>query len=240
MIRADELQEWLVSHEGLAREFHKLRTWSALHSFGQGVLEPSSEELRAYDPDWRKLLLAGSFLAESSRGGDLEVALMIAQSATVFGNRPIVRDAGAVVLAQLSNRRAIELAESREIIAPTLESRLGISELMLMTRRALESSISLGEGNAIQGNDFQKEFWDKLEASHWTSATAPTAAGKTYLILNWLLHETSVGQCRLGVFLAPTRALVGELEKELLRLKKRFSIPGLRIASLPIRELAGC
>src|SRR5690606_22135995 len=64
----------------------------------------------------------------------------------------------------------------------------------------------------------------------------PTAAGKTFLMLNWLLKEFENDIVRLAVVLAPTRALVGEIEKQLLELRKGFDIPELQIASLPLNQ----
>ena len=74
-------------------------------------------------------------------------------------------------------------------------------------------------------------------SAQWTSATAPTAAGKTFLVLNWLLSQVESRDVRLGVFLAPTRALVSEIERQLLEAQREFNIVGLRISSLPISAL---
>jgi hypothetical protein len=53
----------------------------------------------------------------------------------------------------------------------------------------------------------------------------------------WLLNEFAVGRARLAVFLAPTRALVGEIERELLEFAPIHRIDGLRVASLPLAAL---
>ena len=73
--------------------------------------------------------------------------------------------------------------------------------------------------------------------ARWTSATAPTAAGKTFLVLNWLLREVESGAVRLGIFVVPTRALISEIEKELHRVQSSYKALGLRISSLPMPEL---
>jgi hypothetical protein len=142
-------------------------------------------------PDWRRLLLASSFLAGSDKIGEQEIALMAAQARCYLVRIMLIRDAGAVILTQLANNRSIDLAAQRNHIAPDLEGRLGISETLLATRRLIEATIVLNDARAISGNSFQTELWGKLRQARWASATAPTAAGKTYLVLNWLLRNST-------------------------------------------------
>lgn len=232
----DELQQWLLSGEGLADEIGALRRWSARQSFGPDVV-PMPEHENGYTPAWQRLLLAASILAEATERSDQEVSLMIAQAGLLFGDCALIRDAAAVVLSQLANKRSIELATKRELLAPDLQSRLGISERLLTARRELETAIAVNARILIDGNEFQSEFWLKLLDADWTSATAPTAAGKTFLVLNWLLQELERRRAMLVVFMAPTRALVGEIEKQILDFLPRFGIPDLRVASLPLKSL---
>ncbi|UWR03470.1 DEAD/DEAH box helicase [Ruegeria conchae] len=229
-----DLQNWIVSDQGLRDGIRSLRGWHARRSLGKGTVDGLVEE--SSPPDWRKLLLASSVLAESDDTEHQEISLMIAQAAMQFGNTRTVRDAGAVVLTQLSNSRSISLAEQRGVIAEGILERLGVSETLLANRRLLESTIVLSDSNAIAGNSFQIKLWDRLKDSDWVSATAPTAAGKTYLVLNWLLGQLQDTSCRLAVFLAPTRALVTEIENELIELSKSFKTPSLRVSSLPAPE----
>ncbi len=233
----DELNSWLISESGLAADIQHLRRWSASKSIGESVLMPS-DDISDKNINWQKLILAGSLLAESNLIAESEAALMIGQAAMVYGQSALIRDAGSIVLSQLSNSRAVDLAESRKLVEGHLPERLGLTERVLATRRLIESSIILNNDNAIAGNPFQVQLWSELKRARWTSATAPTAAGKTYLILNWLLREAEAKRCKLGIFLAPTRALVSEIEQQILNLRTRFHIPGLRVASLPIGEFA--
>ncbi|MEZ6002055.1 DEAD/DEAH box helicase [Hyphomonas sp.] len=204
-------------------------------SFGSGIFEDESVKT-AKDFDWQRLMLAASILAESEDTSELETALMIAQAGLVFGSTALVRDASAVVLSQLSNRQAVRLAEKKDLVRPDLTRHLGLTQRLLATRRAIEDAIPVNSTEDVLGNPFQQKLWDGLGRFSWLSATAPTAAGKTYLILNWLMGELQAGRGRLAVFLAPTRALVTEIERELLDLKPSFLIPDLRVASLPLRS----
>lgn len=229
------LQDWIVSEEGLGHEMMKLRTWSVRRSFHGAVVQERSLEAEK-EPDWRRLLLAASVLAESQSAVHQETALMVAQAAVAFGSDGVVQDSGALVLTQLSNMRAVKLAQERELIAPDLEQRVGGTQRLIATRRIGDSAITLSSRSTITASEFQQDLWKNLLDAQWTSATAPTAAGKTFLVLNWLLGQVEAGAVRLGVFLAPTRALVSEIEKQLRTIQHRFDIRNLRISSLPISE----
>ena len=131
----------------------------------------------------------------------------------------------------------MNLGVLREHLSARYDERLGVSERMLLTRRELEQSVFTVRGPAITTNRFQRRFWDELQRASWVSASAPTASGKTYLVLQWLLNEFVADHAKLAVFLAPTRALVGEIERELLDLSAEHQIRGLRVASLPLAAL---
>ncbi|EKF06793.1 DEAD/DEAH box helicase [Thalassospira profundimaris WP0211] len=161
---------------------------------------------------------------------------MVAEAAVCFSGEPIYQDAGGLILARLSNHRAVQLAQDRELLRPELEHRIGKMEQLLLTRRRLHSEIFLNEKKSILGNRFQTELWAKLASSRWLSATAPTAAGKTYAVLNWLLLQHASGNAKSSVFIAPTRALVSEVERQLNQLKLNHGLNSLKVTSLPIND----
>lgn len=229
-----ELQKWLDTENGIKPQLDKLRIWSASLSFGSDVIKINEPEV---SHDWQKLLFAASIFAESQEHQFQEYALMVAQSAVCFSEDPLIRDAGSLVLSRLSNHRTIALAQSKELIEPEIGQRVGMSEQLLWVRRRLNSEIILNAKHSILGNRFQTNFWSKLSDSDWVSATAPTAAGKTFTVLNWLLSQFTNNKFHSCVFIAPTRALVSEIERQLNGLKIEHGLNGLKVSSLPLREL---
>jgi hypothetical protein len=230
----EELHDWILSPEGMQSQIALLSQFAAAKSIGLSALAP---DLNRFVPDWPRLIFAGSILASRIAPRNNDAALTIAQAGLLYSNDERVSDASAVILMQLANHRAVQLAESRGILRSDLHARLGTVEKMLSARRELSQSVFLSKGDTIHANAFQRQFWDELERAAWVSASAPTASGKTYLILRWLLNQFVAKRSRLAVFLAPTRALVGEIERELLELATLLQISGLRIASLPIANL---
>jgi len=230
-----ELFDWL-SGEALRDDIIRLTQITvATEITNLDAIHESADPKKSFD--WQQLLLAGSLLARSTERTHQEAALRIATAAVTLETSPEVRDAGAVLLEKLSNRRSVELAILRNRIAPDLEGRLGVSMRLEANRRRFEDSILLeSSGKWIGVNDFQKELWAGASSgAGWLSASAPTASGKTYLVLQWLLDHVRTSKTKIAVYLAPTRALVSEIELSLKELCQ--SDTGIEITSLPLTEV---
>lgn len=185
--------------------------------------------------DWPRLLLAGSILARSDQRIDQEAALRIATGAIALGDKMAIKDAGAVLLGKLSNFRAVTLASKRLLLSDNLDGRLGVALRLEAQRREMECSILVeSSGNWLQVNDFQQRFWNNANRQVWLSASAPTASGKTFLVLQWLIDQMAVGAATIAVYLAPTRALVSEIETNLQSLIGKDG--PIEVSSLPLGE----
>lgn len=231
-MQADEFRAWLAD-EALAEEIGLVARLSAAAEFAK--LEKAAD-LNAPDLDWPRLLLGASILATSAARAPVEAALRLATAATTLPDvEPTVRDAGALVLERLGNARGVGLAVSRGLILEQLGHRLGLHEGLLAVRRRLDDSILLLGGGTMPANRFQRVFWEAAGQAEWLSASAPTATGKTHVVLRWLLDRLAAGDARTAVYLAPTRALVGEIEAELRELAPRHGLGGLTVSSLPLR-----
>lgn len=230
-----ELFDWLTG-EALHDEIIRLAQITvATEITNLDEINKSAEPKKSFD--WQQLLLAGSLLARSAGRAHQEAALRIATAAVTLETSPAVRDAGAALLEKLSNRRSVELAIRRNRIAPDLEGRLGVSMRLEANRRRFEDSILLeSSGRWIGVNDFQRQLWAGASSgAGWLSASAPTASGKTYLVLQWLLDHIRTSKTKTAVYLAPTRALVSEIELSLKELCQ--SDTGIEITSLPLTDV---
>lgn len=230
-----ELFDWLINEamqEDIAR-LTQLTVATEITSLEENyTCENPQDEF-----DWQDLLLAGSFLARSTERAHQEAALRIATAAITLETAQDVRDAGAILLEKLSNHRSVSLAEDRSRIAPDLLGRLGVSMRLEANKRRFEDSILLeSTGEWLNVNDFQRDFWKGATSdTKWLSASAPTASGKTFLVLQWLLDHLRTSETHVAIYLAPTRALVSEIEASLKELCQTFS--GVEISSLPLAEL---
>ncbi|KCV28146.1 helicase C-terminal domain protein, partial [Bordetella bronchiseptica 00-P-2730] len=102
-------------------------------------------------------------------------------------------------------------------------------------RREMDRSILVQSSGAwLQVNDFQQRFWSNAGGERWLSASAPTASGKTFLVLQWLIDQVIAREARVAVYLAPTRALVSEIETSLKRLLGNTE--EIEVSSLPLPD----
>ena len=234
----EELIAWLLA-EGVAADLSLLSRVNALQELEN--VEPLGFIGKALTTiDWKRLLLAGSILARSESRRPREAALLIATSAITLAEGGPMRDAAALLFEQLSNKLAVVLAERRKDVRPGLDERLGVGARLELTRNRLKNSIVLeADGGLMEVNAFQRSFWTGARNDgSWVSASAPTACGKTYLVLQWLLDQVRANRARMVVYLAPTRALVSETETNLRNMLEIAGIGSdeMRVSSLPLTD----
>ncbi|WP_334044612.1 DEAD/DEAH box helicase [Burkholderia ambifaria] len=235
------LQSWLLQ-EGVRDDLDAITLLTVREELDNLAVDPSVPSAAAID--WSRLLLAGSILAQSERRGDQEAALRIATAAISLTDDHTIKDAGAVLFGKLSNFRAIILATDRGLLAADFEGRLGVALRLEAQRREMDRSILMESSGAwLQVNEFQQRFWANAAGERWLSASAPTASGKTFLVLQWLIDQVIAGETRVAVYLAPTRALVSEIETNLKGLLSNTDL--IEVSSLPLPDKykaarAGC
>jgi hypothetical protein len=227
-----DLQSWLLA-VGLREDLDKIVRLTVRSDLDNLAAEP--DEPTAEGIEWQRLVLAGSILARSQARADQEAALRIAVAAVTLTEDRVVRDAGAVLLGKLSNFRAVSLAVGRELVTPGLDERLGVALRLESQRREMDRSVLVATtGTWIQVNDFQQRFWTNASRASWLSASAPTASGKTFLVLQWLIDQLGAAEATVAVYLAPTRALVSEIETNLHGLLG--DAKDIMVSSLPLRS----
>ncbi|WP_084027411.1 DEAD/DEAH box helicase [Delftia sp. JD2] len=227
-----DLQSWLLQ-EGVRDELNAITRLTVRNELDNLVPDPSASSSIAID--WPRMLLAGSILARSDQRSDQEAALRIATAVISLSDSQSLKDAGAVLLGKLSNFRAISLATNRNLLNANLDERLGVALRLESQRREMERSILIQSSGAwLQVNDFQQRFWKNAGGKCWLSASAPTASGKTFLVLQWLIDQILANEVRVAVYLAPTRALVSEIETNLKILLENIKV--IEVSSLPLPE----
>jgi Lhr-like helicase len=226
-----DLQGWLVD-EGLREDLDRLTRHTVVAEL-DNLVAPVESEASSFD--WPRLLLAGSILARSDQRSYQDAALRIATAAITLSDSGPVRDSGDVLLSKLSNSRAVALATERGLLTADIEGRLGMALRIEAQRRQMDQSILVqSSGRWIQVNEFQQRCWSQADHYQWLSASAPTASGKTFLVLQWLVDQIRSSEMRVAIYAAPTRALVAEIEANLVSLLGAGG--GIEVSSLPIRE----
>lgn len=228
------LQQWLLAEREFRGAFGALEEDAVRNQF------PALQSARsdyARPSNWPYLLFCASILAPSELPDAEEKALRIAQSALLDpACTDCERDAALVILDSLSNSRSIELAEARGLAKEGLPRRLGVSQSIDWVRRSFENRIDLASGGILQANRFQRRFWDSALQSTWLSVSAPTSAGKSFILAQWMTERLMTGAYKRVVYIAPTRALVQQVETDLRATFRDAKLDSIEISSIPFRS----
>jgi hypothetical protein len=125
------------------------------------------------------------------------------------------RTAAAVVMERLGNRRALDLAARRHIVEADAWIDSPVPMKLDVIRKRLELSITTHDGARLRANPFQREFWTAASRHRWVSVSAPTSAGKSFIVRSWLRHCAHQSATFRAAYIVPTRALIEEVGNEL-------------------------
>jgi hypothetical protein len=166
--------------------------------------------------DWNYALGCASVVVAAENEGAQDAALRIAQGCLAASEtRQNQRDAAAVLLERMGNRPALALAQRRNMVAEEAWRDVPAPLRLDVVRRRLELSIPVASGETLEANSFQREFWSALSSADWVSVSAPTSAGKSYLVKRWFEERSASADTFRGVYVVPTRALIEEVTGEL-------------------------
>lgn len=166
------------------------------------------------EPDWAFLLVCASALTPEANEVAQDAVLRVAQGCLRSRQSTDEQRAAAILLLdRVGNQPAIALARNRdENILASIEANSSTLVLDALGRRA-ELTLTLPSGDVIDVNPFQKAFWELASANDWVSVSAPTSAGKSYIIREWMFSELRGSTPARLVYIAPTRALVEEVSE---------------------------
>jgi hypothetical protein len=229
-----DIAPWLMENPAFLSQLHELTGSAVAEDLGSRF--EKTQAVSGHVPDWPYLLLCASFLATSAQGTCQAAALRIAQSCITDNNTSVERkDAAALLLDTLANHPAMELAISRELLRPGLRERLPLPVRIEWTRRSIDDTIIIGE-RSLRVNKFQKNFWYQADAYDWLSVSAPTSVGKSFIIGQWvtrLLGNLSHG---LVIYVVPTRALIGQVERDMRAALQQEGLTNGEVISAPVRS----
>jgi hypothetical protein len=159
-----------------------------------------------------KIIRAAAILACSDQQSHRETAFRAATCVyDLVGCTEIPMDqALRVVLSRLGNFPSLATRSDVDTALPYLPFSLVTEELEKATAR----SVTVNEERLVFTN-FQYDLWSKLSAKERIALSAPTSAGKSYVLQNYLVSVFSEGQPLTIVYLVPTRALIAQVALDL-------------------------
>jgi superfamily II DNA or RNA helicase len=174
-----------------------------------------------------KVIRAAAILACSSRLDHREKAYRSATSVfEMYGAKILPFDqATRVVLGRLGNFPAM-------LTRPPIKSALAEMPLSLIAEEVSVSeqrTITLRNQSFVLTN-FQQRLWTRLRQRRRLALAAPTSAGKSFILQNFLASLFEGFSSRKIVYLVPTRALIAQVSQDL----RRIFATGGSIAFAPV------
>ncbi len=226
MTFALELSNRLVSHQAFSTMLKRLETRAAAASIDAQPAD-GSEELE--NEDMAKLHYCARVFAQTDDISLRHIAQSIALNTLLLGRSRDFVDKSIALLTDLGNFPAADYAKRRfpDLSSPKLLDGIGRELSRVM------NSIQVG-ADRVALTDFQKEAWDSLPNEAAIAISAPTAAGKSFLVIEHLCRLAETRARFRAVYIAPTRALLAEVHDKIShRLANRADVV---IATVPAIE----
>ncbi len=226
----EAIQEWLLQNSGFQKQYQILLLDSVAQQFAN--LEKNfSVSSEAHN--WSYLLTCASLLAQSDKSVCQIASLRIAQHCLESSTSDIQKDAAAIILDTLANRPTIKLAERRSLLKDGYIDRLPFPLLQDWTRRHFKHSILLPNSPRLEVNKFQHAFWEEATTKDWVSVSAPTSAGKSFIVGRWFAEFLRDNSSANVVYIVPTRALIQQVQRDLEKLLRDEKITTTAIVTIP-------
>ncbi|MHB1684964.1 MAG: DEAD/DEAH box helicase [Bacilli bacterium] len=216
------------------RQLKHLVVHSVFHQF-RDVLSGASVNQERSTINWNYMISCASVLARSEEGKHQDAALRIAQFCLVSDScDETQKAAAAVILDMLTNLAGIKLATEREMLSADYESIIPMPLQLDRIYRGIAYSILIGKEARVEHvNRFQLAVYQGAQAADWLSVSAPTSAGKSFILLRVLLEHLENNPDGIIVYLVPTRALVQQVQVDVTQILVSNGYGYAKVSALP-------
>src|SRR6185437_16001255 len=155
-----------------------------------------------------RLLNSASIFAQAADESSRDLAQQIAVFASLISNEAGIHDAAAHVLTGLGNFPGLAKLQGTNSQDFGLQPR--IRNALLRELNSVEMA-----GKQIALTEFQLEVWKSLQTGASTAISAPTSAGKSFVVMEYLCENAVATDHFTALYIAPTRALLAEIQGKL-------------------------
>jgi hypothetical protein len=189
---------------------------------------PSVDGPELVDEALVRLLNSASVFVQASDEASRDLAQQIAVFASIASNDVDIHDAAVHILAGLGNFPGLTKLRGFGSEPQSLQARIRNALL-----RELNSVDMAGKRVAL--TEFQLNVWETLRTKVSTAISAPTSAGKSYVVMEYLCESAIAAERFVALYIAPTRALLAEVQG---KLEKRLASVGnkLRVTTVPVLD----
>lgn len=179
-------------------------------------------------PVMNRLLSTASVFAQAEDEVSQDLAQQIAVYGALCSDSPPVHAASAHILSELGNFPGLRkvLRKGEEPLPLQIHLR---AELL-----AYVNTVSVANKD-VALTEFQLRLWDSLNGDDSLAVSAPTSAGKSFVILEFLASLVQQKDTFCALYLAPTRALLAEVQAKLERRLAGFT-SSVRVTTIPVPD----
>ena len=171
-------------------------------------------------------------MVQSNDGKVLDIVYRICQT-TVSATLPQeYKNASAMLFDRLSNSSAIKLSKARHYIQDNYMDEIPSGVVFDVKQKQFANTILDGD-NPVVLNSFQKEVYSAFDDNQTITISAPTSAGKSFILLHLLSNYIQQNPLAKMVYIVPTRALIQQVELDIREQFKRVSLQ-VEISSVPV------
>jgi superfamily II DNA/RNA helicase len=225
------LPEKIYELRGFQDKYMPLLYQSVADQFGMNLDFDTSDLEISY------LLMCASILCESTESKHLDCAYRIAQY-VIQSNYSTKNQvlSSTFILSKMTNQGALNLAIEREYIPADFNQKTPLQFQLQNMSNNIKYSIFDGDENIIPINKFQYEVMERLKTSDLLSISAPTSAGKSFILLQQVRKYIENTDKGIVVFVVPTRALIQQVEYDLKSMIAKHEIKGTFVSTIPTKD----
>lgn len=190
--------------------------------------QPSVSGPQLEEDGLARLLNSASVFALSEDEQSRDLAQQIAVFASLITNEAAVLSAASHILSGLGNFPGLTLIENKAPEQLGLQARLRSALLRQL------NSVKMEERH-VALTEFQLEVWKSLKEQLATAISAPTSAGKSFVVLEHLCESALAASAFTALYIAPTRALLAEIQGKLER-RLGAQTTGVRVTTIPVPD----
>lgn len=201
----DSVCTQISSDEEFVKDYNDLLRQSILTHIGRPSVAKLEEEAL------RRLIQSAAIFSQSAHPQWRQLAYRIG-FASLSGIDVLdgIGAASRLILARLGNYPAIRFAFGAHHEPDTLPETLFYE---IVSRRD-DNTVKVGDRNATL-TDMQKSVWDKLVSGKSLALSAPTSAGKSFVLLGFIENLKRARPTANVVYVVPSRALLSQVEADL-------------------------
>lgn len=196
------------------------RVWSSTRFQDDFAALHSASVLKALigtDPDTapssasvHQLIQSAAILADSSEADHRQATYRIAVAVFhLYASKlPNLVNLLHVIFGKLGNFPAVD--HLHQLLGQEKQYKIPSGPLYELLFHEVANTVDVGTDSIVL-TDFQRGLWNSLESSQAVSVSAPTSAGKSFALQQYLVKSLLAGHIRFVLYLVPSRALIHQV-----------------------------